>query len=159
MHAAARSTSVLTALIFFALAGCGQETAIDEQGSSPAEAPAVAALEPRHGGHMVELSGDFDAELVISESGMCFVYLYDEQGQPVPYEGKQVKLSVTAPDGTTEILPLEGMGAGAGAHFMNPVSEEMLPRLGTPAAYYAELEVVTTTGLQTGRVEVAADVP
>ena len=149
----------LLPLALLALTACGQQAAIEEEGSSPADAPAVAVLEPRHGGHIVELSGDYDAELVISESGMCFVYLYDAEGQPVPYQDKQVKLSLTAPDGATEVLPLEGMGSGAGAHFMNPVSEEMLPRLGTPPAFYAEVEVATPTGLQTGRLEVAADVP
>jgi hypothetical protein len=135
-------------------AGCARQESPEEAGSSPAEAPALTRLEPRHGGRIVELTGAFDAELVISEGGMSFVFLYDAQGNPVPYEGKEVKLVVTTAGGRSEEVPLEGMGGGSGAHFMNPLSEGMLEVLRD--GYVAEITVTAPDGLQTGRLEVAA---
>ncbi len=154
MRFATRRVGVPVILSLFFLTGCGRQNPIEEEGGSPAEARAVAAVEPRHGGRIVELSGENDAELVISESGMSYVYLYDAQGDPVPYEGKQVKLIVSTPDGKSEVLPLEGMGSGAGAHFMNPISEEMFAHMGSVGTYEAEIEVVSPGSSQVGHLEV-----
>jgi len=135
--------------------GCGSySNNAQEEGSSPADAQPVGALEPRHGGRVVELTGRYDAEVVVMDNGMSFVYLYDAEGNPVAQEGKQVRLVVTTPDGKSLDLPLEGMGTGAGAHFMNPIPDEMIAQLKTQGAYTAEVRVMTPEGEQTGQLEI-----
>jgi len=143
------------ALVLCTVAGCGNYNSDgQEEGGSPADAPAIGTLEPRHGGRIVELTGSYDAELVIMEGGMSFVYLYDDAGSPVPYEGKAVQLSVATPDGKSQTLDLEGMGSGAGAHFMNPLSQEMTDGILAAETYRAEIRVTTPEGEQTGQLEI-----
>lgn len=146
-------------LMSFALAitaaGCGNDgSEVQEEGSSPADARALGTIEPRHGGRIVELTGNYDAEFVVMEGGMSFVYLYDADGAPVPYQGKEVEVVVTTPDGKTQALPLEGMGSGAGAHFMNPLSQEMTDGMRAAGAYTAHIRVTTPEGEQTGQIEI-----
>ena len=158
MSASAKFRSRLAFTLAFVLGtamGCGNnDSGVLEEGSSPAEAPAIGELEPRHGGRIVELTGEYDAEMVIMEGGMSFVYLYDAQGSPVPYEGKSVQLVVTTPDGRSQTLDLEGMGSGAGAHFMNPLSTEMTDGMVAAGAYTADIRVTGPEGEQTGQIEI-----
>lgn len=151
-----RSSLVLgLALLLVSAAGCGGYGGeVQEEGGSPADATALGTLEPRHGGHIVELTGSYDAELLIQEGGMSFVFLYDAEGAPVPYQGKDVQLVVTTMDGKSQTLQLEGMGAGSGAHFMNPLNEEMMLAMTEQGGYTAEIRVTEEAGEQTGRIEV-----
>jgi hypothetical protein len=136
------------------LAGCGGgESTSGEAEHSPATA-AAPGLEPQHGGRIVELSGDFDAELVVMEGGMAFVYLYDADGSPVPCEGKTVWIRITTPDGKSQELGLEGMGTGAGAHFMNPLDGDMVNHVLEEGAYSAEVSVETETDTQSGSIDI-----
>lgn len=138
-------------------AGCTpQQSPEGEENGSPADAPEIGRLEPRHGGFFVELSGEYDAEFVLGAGGMCFVYLYDADGNPVPYQGKDVKVVVTATDGQREEIALEGMGAGAGAHFMNPLSEGLMEKIEAEGGFVAEITVTAPEGVQTGHLEVAS---
>lgn len=136
------------------LAGCGGGDSTSGEADHSSATATASGLEPNHGGRIVELSGDFDAELVVMEGGMAFVYLYDPDGKPVPYEGKQVWLKVMTPDGKTQELELEGMGTGAGAHFMNPLDGEMLNHVLEEGAYSADITVETDTGTQNGNIDI-----
>jgi hypothetical protein len=142
------------AIAVIGLAGCGGGETATEEAEHAGEDPAVAGLEPRHGGRIVELDGEYDAELVIMEGGMAFVYLYDADGNPVPYEGKEVWLKVATPSGKMQELELEGMGTGAGAHFMNPLDEDMLKQVLDEGEYSADIAVETESGAQTGKIVV-----
>ena len=146
------------------MAGCGgTETATEEAaddhgeaGHSPDAEVADAGLEPRHNGRIVMLDGEYDAELVVTEA-MTWVYLYDAEGNPVEYEGKTVTLRVTTADGKMQEINLEGMGQGAGAHFMNPLSEEFVAHVLEQGAYTAEVTVMSESGPQMGTLEIALD--
>ena len=152
-------SAVAALLVLFVFVGCAGggnedgETASEETG--PAEEPmASGELEPNHGGRIVELSGDLDAELVVMEGGMAFVYLYDAEGSPEPWEGKSVQITVTTPDGQSQELELNGMGSGSGAHFMNPVEEAMVAHILEQGSYQADVVVETEAGLQTGTIDI-----
>lgn len=150
-----RSFLVLASVLALAAAGCGNyDNQVQEESGSPADAPPLGMLEPRHGGRIVELTGNYDAELVIMDGGMSYVYLYDAQGAPVEYQGKTVELVVTTPDGKTQTLALEGMGAGAGAHFMNPLNQEMQDAMRAQGSYTADVRVTSPDGEQTGQIEI-----
>jgi hypothetical protein len=136
------------------LAGCAGEESTSGEAEPVAESPVAVSLEPQHGGRIVELSGDYDAELVVMEGGMTFVYLYDAEGNPIEYEGKTVSVKISTPDGQTQELDLEGMGVGAGAHFMNPLEEDMVAHILEQGAYTTEVMVTTEAGTQTGSIDI-----
>lgn len=136
------------------LAGCGGGDATTGEADHSSATSTASGLEPNHGGRIVELDGSFDAELVVVEGGMAFVYLYDADGNPVPYEGKEVWLKVTTPDGKSQELDLEGMGTGAGAHFMNPLDAEMVDHVLDEGAYSADISVETDTETQKGSIDI-----
>jgi hypothetical protein len=136
------------------LAGCGGGDSTSGEAEPSSATSTAPGLEPHHGGRIVELSGDLDAELVVMEGGMAFVYLYDADGNPVPYEGKKVWIKVTTPDGKSQELGLEGMGTGAGAHFMNPLDGDMVNHVLEEGAYSAEVSVETDTDTQSGSIDI-----
>jgi hypothetical protein len=149
-----RWISMAAVALVVLITGCAGEETTTEEAEPVAEAPAAAELEPSHGGRIVELNGDYDAELVVMEGGMTFVYLYDAEGNPVEYEGKMVNIKITTPDGQSQELELEGMGSGAGAHFMNPLEEAMVGHVLEQGAYTADITVETEAGTQTGTIEI-----
>lgn len=146
------------------VAGCGgTETATEnadhengEEGHSDDAEVASEGLQPAHDGRIVMLEGEYDAELVVTEA-MTWIYLYDAEGNPVEYEGKEVTLKVTTPDGETQEIDLEGMGVGAGAHFMAPLGEEFVAHVLEQAAYTADITVVTESGTQMGTLDITLD--
>lgn len=135
-------------------AGCGGGGSTSGEADTEPMAASGSGLEPQHGGRIVELSGDYDAELVVMEGGMAFVYLYDADGKPVPHEGKTVSVKVTTPDGTSQQVVLDGMGTGAGAHFMNPLDEDLVNHAVEEGSYTAEISVETDSETQTGSIDV-----
>ena len=152
-------SSATLLLALFVLVGCAGgesgdgETASEETGQ--ADEPMISVdLEPAHGGRIVELSGDLDAELVVMEGGMAFVYLYDAEANPESWEGKSVNITVTTPDGQSQELELNGMGSGSGAHFMNPIEEAMVAHIFEQGSYKADVVVETESGSQTGSIDI-----
>lgn len=136
------------------LAGCGGSGSTSGETEDEPMAAAGSGLAPQHGGRIVELSGDYDAELVVMEGGMAFVYLYDADGNPVPYEGKTVSVKIMTPDGRSQEVVLDGMGTGAGAHFMNQLDDDMVNHVIEEGGYTAEITVDTDSETQTGSVDI-----
>ena len=150
-----RGFGLVLVVAVFVFSGCAGGT--DTSGDTPEETSSTGGdgiEEPRHNGRLVELSGENTAELLVVAGGMTYVYLYDTDGNPVEFAGKEVSVVFTTADGESQTLVLNGMGVGAGAHFMNPIDEAMVERIMEQGAYMADITVTSESGTQTGSIEI-----
>jgi hypothetical protein len=122
--------------------GCARPA---EKAPSPSTEGAVldtAASVPPHGGREVSLGPDSKAELVVDDTGMILVRLYDAGWHLVDPAGKQVVVTIITPDGASRDIGLEAMGSGSAAHFMNPMEEAVVAHVREQGSYTVRIRAV-----------------
>jgi hypothetical protein len=134
-------------------AGCARKQAetTTEQQTQVTQEPAVGA---QHGGKEIVLDAGTRAELVVDDTGMTTVYLYDASGAPVDPAGKTVTVTFVTPDGQAKEVTLTAMGTGADAHFMNPVDEAVVSHIKEQGSYTAKVTANMDGQTKTGQTQV-----
>lgn len=138
-------------LALVAFVGCARKSTqtTTEQQTQVTQEPSVG-----HGGKTVDLDAETKAELVVDDSGMTTVYLYDATGQPIDITGKNVTVTITTPDGVTKEIALPGMGTGTSAHFMNPLDEPTVTHIKEQGSYTAKITVTMNGQTKNGEIQV-----
>ena len=124
------------------------------------EAAAPAASGPPHGGRAIELGPAERAELVVDETGMIVVRLYDGSWRLLDPAGKSVRVEIETPDHASIDIATEAMGTGSAAHFMAPMDKAVVAHVRETGSYVATVRAVidgrhlqgsaTVQGLATG---------
>jgi len=133
------------------VAGCGH-------GSRSSREPAASG--PPHGGRAVDLGPGEQAELVVDDTGMIVVRLYDRSWRLLDPAGKTVDVRIETPDSAAIDIATEAMGTGSAAHFMAPMDKAVVEHVRETGSYVATVRAViegrhvqgstTVQGLATG---------
>jgi hypothetical protein len=136
------------------LASCGGKGASTHEGAGP------AASGPPHGGRAIDLGATERAELVVDETGMIVVRLYDRSWRLLDPAGKSVSVRIETPDKAAIDIATEPMGTGSAAHFMAPMDKAVVAHVRESGSYVATVSAVidgrhqqgstTVQGLATG---------
>jgi hypothetical protein len=118
------------------LAGCGGKAA------STHEAAAPAASGPPHGGRAIDLGPGERAELVVDDTGMIVVRLYDGSWRLLEPAGKSVRVRIETPDRASIDIATEPMGTGPAAHFMAPMDKAVVEHVREMGSYVATVSAV-----------------
>lgn len=119
-----------------ALAGCGGKAA----GSHETQAPAASG--PPHGGRAIELGAAERAELVVDDTGMMVVRLYDRSWRLLDPAGKSVEVQIETPDHASIDIATDPMGTGSAAHFMAPMDKAVVQHVRETGSYVATVRAV-----------------
>jgi hypothetical protein len=122
--------------------------------SASASAPDQPVSWPPRGGHALTLDDGSHAELIVDDTGMLFVYLFDAAYRPLETEGRHVSVAIVTPDGASRDILLAGMGRGAAAHHMNPMDEAVLAHVREQGVYAAHVTVTSDAGTARGETRV-----
>ena len=106
------------------------------------EAAVVSSNGPPHGGRAVELSAADRAELVVDDTGMIVVRLYDASWRLLDPAGKSVTVRIQTPDSAFVDLEAEPMGTGSAAHFMVPMDKAVVAHVQESGGYVATVQAV-----------------
>ena len=133
------------------VAGC---SARSHDTAAPAESG------PPHGGRAIDLGASGLAELVVDETGMVVVRLYDRSWRLLDPAGKSVEVRIETPDHAAIDIATEPMGSGSAAHFMAPMEKAVVAHVKESGSYVATVTAVidgrraqgsvTIQGLATG---------
>ena len=112
------------------LASCAKSPASRQEAAAPDTAGA-----PPHGGVAVSLGPSYRAELVVDNSGMIVVRLYDAVWRILDPTGNTAEVSVATPDGASRVITLVPMGTGSAAHYMAPMDEAVVAHVREQGSY------------------------
>ncbi|HKA23603.1 MAG TPA: hypothetical protein VKF80_01345 [Candidatus Eisenbacteria bacterium] len=130
---ARRSRAVLALLVCLA-AAC--------QSAPRHEAAGARDTGPPHGGRAVDLGQGEHAELVVDETGMIVVRLYDPTWHLLDPAGKTVQVRIETPDGASIDIATEAMGTGSAAHFMAPMDKAVVEHVRESGSYTATVRAM-----------------
>jgi len=130
---ARRSSFVALALVAAFVGSCAQPKH---------ESVAAPASGPPHGGRGLELSASDRAELVVDDTGMIVVRLYDTSWRLLDPAGKSVTVRIQTPDSAFVDLAAEPMGSGSAAHFMVPMDKAVVAHVQESGSYVATVQAV-----------------
>ena len=106
------------------------------------QATSASASGPPHGGRGIELSAADRAELVVDDTGMIVVRLYDASWRLLDPAGKAVTVRIETPDSAFVELSAEPMGTGSAAHFMVPMDKAVVAHVQESGSYVATVQAV-----------------
>jgi hypothetical protein len=130
-----RPNSVLAlALVTMLAASCSREPG--------RESAAVSSSGPPHGGRAIDLSATDRAELVVDDTGMIVVRLYDASWRLLDPAGKSVTVRIETPDSAFIDLQAEPMGTGSAGHFMVPMDKAVIAHVQESGGYAATVQAV-----------------
>jgi len=106
------------------------------------EAATASSNGPPHGGRGIELGAADRAELVVDDTGMIVVRLYDASWRLLDPAGKSVTVRIQTPDGAFVDLSAGPMGTGSAAHFMVPMDKAVVAHVQESGSYVATVQAV-----------------
>jgi hypothetical protein len=127
--------AALAAAACLGLAGCGHPAPTHETADSGASGPP-------HGGRAIDLGPSERAELVVDQTGMIVVRLYDRSWRLLDPARKTVEVRIQTPDSASVDIETEPMGTGSAAHFMAPMDQAVVEHVRESGSYVATVRAV-----------------